>query len=158
MNAITEIKALFKGTWTGVKGGYADLKPEAAYAVSGVVRLTKVTLHTVGDITNGAASTVELTSALADGFATEALGGSTQAERISGAEAKGKSAYTSLFGDEEVAVEEPLTPEEQELLKELVTAGVADQAQIDTLSPKGLRAVITLAEEAAAAAAEASGL
>ena len=93
MNFINKAKSAVVNTWS-------EVSPEVGYAVSGVIRLTKVSLHTVGDLTNGAASSMEVSSAFAEGFLNEGLGGTTQPERVAGAKNKGGAAYDSLFGEE----------------------------------------------------------
>jgi len=150
-NVINAVKEGTKKVWN-------EVSPEAGYAVSGIIRLTKIGLHSIGDVTNGTASAVELSVALADGFSTAALGGTTQAQRIAGANSKGERLYGSLFGDEKAAADAPLTLEEQELLKELIAAEAISQEQVEALSSRGLRALMTLIEESAEAAAAAAGL
>jgi hypothetical protein len=102
-NIFSDGKNLVSGFVGGLKSAYTEIKPEAAYAASGAIRLTKVSFHVLGDTTNGVANGLEMSSAFSTGFINKATNGTTQPERVVGSEARGEALYESFFGDEDKA-------------------------------------------------------
>jgi hypothetical protein len=134
--------------------------PAAAELGGAILDLTINVANNGTKVVRVANHTINVTAAYGGGFADGFMGTSTEAGQVKWAHDNGVDHGRSARETDTQSIEnaKPLSQSEEELLKSLVESGEVSREQLDTLSPRGLRAILTLAEEAAAAAAASAGL